>query len=59
MTIVKGRYTVKIQQDAEGSFFALMTYDAHQCVPGVRGKHFETMAKAKAGAAAMFKKVGL
>ena len=58
MTITKGRYAVTIKKDAEGSFFALMTYDTHQCVPGIRGRHFETLAKAKAGAAAMLKKVG-
>lgn len=56
MEITKGSYTVTIRKNADGAYFALMTY-LGDCVPGIRGKHYQTEAAAKRGAATMFRKV--
>lgn len=53
----KGSYEVKITQDATGGFFTLLTYE-NRCVPGIRGRHYDTQKKAEAGAKRMLEKVG-
>ena len=55
MTITKGAYTAKITKTADDLFFALVTY-GDRCVPGIRGKHYETQAAAERGARLMLKK---
>lgn len=54
--MTKGAYKVTITKNADGSYFALLTYDG-QCVPGIHGRHFDTKAKAEAAGRRMLGKV--
>lgn len=55
MTIVTGKYSATINQNAEGSYFVLITRE-NQCIPGIKGKHFASYATAVRGANKMLKK---
>ena len=55
--MTKGLYKVIIRKTADSLFFALMTYNGDQCVPGIPGKHYATKVAAQRGAKSMLAKV--
>jgi hypothetical protein len=57
--MTKGNYTAKISKTADGLYFVLVVYGRgadERCVPGIRGKHYETRAAAERGAKLMLTK---
>ncbi|MEL6467111.1 MAG: hypothetical protein AAFQ58_19285 [Pseudomonadota bacterium] len=54
-SIHQGSAVAKITKDATGDFFVVVTRGG-QCLPGIRGRYYDTAKKAETGAKRMLKK---